>query len=266
MSAPSAITGRTAVLGILADPVAQARSPQLVNAALAARGHDAVMVPLQVAAGDLERAVDGLRAWRSFRGAVVSMPHKSAIVALLDDATAEVRQTLACNAVRREPDGRLVGAMFDGAGFVAGLRHAGHEVRGKRVLLLGAGGAAAGIAFALAAAGVAALAIRNRTPARAAALAVRVQQASPDVEVAAGAASARGFDLVVNATSLGMQGGDPLPLPFEGVAPQTIAADVVLRPEPTPFLAAAASRGCVIHPGEAMLAAQIELLLDFILG
>src|SRR5262245_20205987 len=161
--AHAAITGRTDVLAILGDPLEQARAPGLVNAALAVRGEDAVLVPLRVARGGLAPVITGLRAVESFRGAVVTMPHRTAVVDLLDDVLPEARQVGACNVVRREAGGRLTGTMLDGEGFVAALRHAGHEVRGKRVFLAGAGGAAAAIAFAVGKYGVAALAIHTRT-------------------------------------------------------------------------------------------------------
>jgi shikimate dehydrogenase len=260
------ISGRTGVLAIIADPVVQAMAPTLVNAACAARGLDLVMVPLQVPGGELARVVGALRVVGSFRGAVVSMPHKTALVSLLDDVSPEGRQVGACNVFRRALDGRLAGTMLDGEGFVGALVRAGHAVRGRRVLLAGAGGAAAAIAFALAKHGAAALTIHNRTVARAEALAARVGAAHPGFAVAVGGPGCAGHDLVVNATSLGMRPGDALPVDPAGLAPGTIAAEIVIRPEPTPFLAAAAARGCAVQPGAPMLAEQIELLLDFMVG
>ncbi|MBK7975493.1 MAG: hypothetical protein IPK07_20155 [Deltaproteobacteria bacterium] len=147
-----AITGRTRLLALIADPVAQARSPAAVNRLLAERGRggDFVMVAAKVAPERLANAVSGLRAIDSFAGAVVSMPHKETIVPLLDGLTEEATLTRVVNVFRREADGRLVGTILDGEGFVAGLRGAGHEVRGARCLLVGAGGAATAIAFRLA--------------------------------------------------------------------------------------------------------------------
>jgi shikimate dehydrogenase len=258
------ITGRTALLGIVADPVAQARAPFLVNRALAARGADAVLVPLHVGSDGLAPLVRALRVLGNLAGAVFSMPHKTAIVPLLDDVTREGRQVGACNVVRREPDGRLVGTMYDGEGFVAGLRAAGHEVGGRRVFLAGAGGAAAAIAFALGKHGAAALTIQNRTATTAEALAARVRSVWPALRATAGGPDPRGHDLVVNATPLGMRPGDPLPVDVAGLGPGVLVADIVIAP--TPFLAAAAERGATVHHGEPMLAAQVDLMLDFMLG
>lgn len=260
------ITGQTRVLAIVGDPIVQARAPALVNGALATRGQDAVMVPLHVGCDDLSRVVGGFRAMRNLAGVVVTMPHKTAIVPLLDDLTAEAQLVGACNVVRRETDGRLVGTMLDGEGFVAALRRAGHDVRGKRVFLAGAGGAAAAIAFAMAKHGAAALTIHNRTRAKADALTARVAAARPALAASTGGARPDGHDLVINATSLGMQPGDALPLDVTGLVPGSLVAEVVIRDEPTPLLAAAAARGCLVQPGRPMLVEQIELMVDFILG
>jgi shikimate dehydrogenase len=133
------------------------------------------------------------------------------------------------------------------------------------VLLVGAGGAAAGIAFAVARHGVDTLAILNRTAVRAEALAARVRAAYPGLRVAAEAESS-GYDLVVNATSLGMRPDDRLPIAPAVLTAGVLAADVITNPERTAFLAEARSRGCTIHGGLAMLRAQVELMSDYILA
>jgi shikimate dehydrogenase len=266
MSEMQAISGRTALLGIIGDPIEQARAPGLVNPVLEARGIDAILVPMQVEAGRLGRAIDGLRAIDNFRGAIVTMPHKRAIMALLDDISPEGMQASACNVLRRDGQGRLSGTMLDGEGFAAGLLGAGHAIRGKRVFLAGAGGAASAIAFALARQGAAALTTHNRTQQKAAELVGRIRAAHPNLEVSAGGPSPAGADIVVNATSIGMKEGDGLPLDPSGLAPGMLAADVMSHRETTAFLAEAARRGCRTHPGLPMLERQIELMIDFMLA
>ena len=259
------VSGRTELVAILGDPIAQASAPRLMNALFERQGRDAVLVAHHVRAADLASALAGLRATQNLRGAIVTMPHKVAVVALLDALAAEAREVGACNVVRRAPDGRLVGTMLDGEGFVASVRRAGHDVRGARAFLAGAGGAAAGIAFALARHGATALRIHNRTRSAAEDLAARVRGAVPgfDVAVAAGP-SPTGCDLVVNATSLGMRSDDPTPLDVGGLEPGALVAEAPIRPEPTRLLAAAAARGCRTHGGLAMLEAQIELMAEFV--
>jgi shikimate dehydrogenase len=262
---PSGITGRTRILGLIADPVAQARSPGAVNAMLQRRGRfgELVLVPMRIADADLGVAIAGLRAMQNFAGAVVSMPHKTAIVALLDELTPEAALVGAVNVVRRELDGRLVGTMLDGEGLVGGLRAAGHEVAGKACLLVGAGGAAAAVALALAAHGCASLAIVNRTAAKAAALALRVRQAFPAVPISVGDGG-EAYDLAINATSLGMRPDDELPMSLELVERSALVAECVASPERTRLLELAAARGRRTHTGVPMLTAQMDLILAFL--
>lgn len=259
------IDGRTRLLGLIADPVAQARSPAMANALLARHGRFGafVLVPMQVPDGALTSAVAGLRVMPNFAGAVVSMPHKVAIVSLLDEVTPEARLIGAANVVARGADGRLTGTALDGEGFVAGLRSAGHEVRDATCLLAGAGGAAASIAIALARHGCASLTITNRTASRAVALVARVRDAFPAVRAHEDVQDGERYDLAINATSLGMRPGDALPIPRAIVERSALVAECVLAPEMTPLLEVARIAGCAVHTGVPMLEAQMELLLRF---
>jgi shikimate dehydrogenase len=259
------IDGATRLLALIADPVAQARSPGLVNQALAARRQlgRTVLVPLHIDAAGLEASVAALRHVRNFAGAIVSMPHKVAISPLLDELIPVAARVGAVNVLRREASGRLIGTILDGEGFVEGLTRAGHVVAGTRCLLAGAGGAAAAIAFALADHGIGALTVVNRNPDRALALVERVRRYRPDLEIAAVLPANAGFDIAINATPLGMRAADPLPLPEPVIANCALVAECVLAPETTALLRVARARGCAVHGGLAMLAAQIEPMLDF---
>jgi shikimate dehydrogenase len=261
----AALSGRTRLLGLIADPVAQARSPMLVNALLERRGAfgDFAMLPLQVASAGLAEAVAGLRHVASFAGAIVSMPHKEAIVPLLDGLGPEAQRVGAVNVVRRHDDGRLTGTTLDGEGFVAGLRHAGHRIDGRSFLLVGAGGAGAAIAFALARHRCASLRIENRTRPRAEFLAMRVRDAFPHADVRVGHEPGTRYDVAINATSLGMAAGDPLPMSDAMIDAAALIAECVVAMDVTPLLATAQARGKAVHRGVAMLEAQLELLLDF---
>lgn len=254
------------LLGIIGDPIEQARAPGLVNPLLAERRIDAVLVPMLVGAGDLRAVIEGLRAIGTFRGAIITMPHKKAIMELVDQISDEARQVGACNVLRRDTDGRLSGTMLDGEGFAEGLLGAGHGIRGKRVFLAGAGGAASAIAFALTRRAAASLTIHNRTREKAEDLVRRLNEAHPELEALVGSASPDGADIVINATSVGMREGDGLPFDPSGLAPGTLAADVMSHREKTAFLSEAARRGCRTHPGLPMLVRQIELMVDFMLA
>jgi shikimate dehydrogenase len=262
------ITGATRVYLHLAHPSAHARTPQVMNAEFARRGVDAVAVSADVAPGDLGGFARGLHGWRNLAGLSVTMPHKEALAAHVDELAGPTALIGAVNVVRRESDGRLVGGNTDGAGFVIGLREAGYELAGRRVLLAGAGGAGRAVAFAVAKAGAGVLTIANRTATRAERLARDLAASYPAVTVAAAAGvgppDPAGHDVVINATSLGMQPGDPLPVAVSRLAPGTLVCDVVTRPARTRLLDEAAARGCIPHPGLPMLAAQIDLILDFL--
>lgn len=255
-----AITGRTRIYGILADPIGHVKTPEVMNALLARHGVDGVLVPFHVTPEGLGTLMAGLRRMENFGGFIATVPHKTAMLDLCDTVTPEARLIGAVNCVRRDPGGSMIGAMLDGIGFVEGLRGAGHDPAGLSVHLAGAGGAAKAIAFALADAGIARLAIANRSPDKAEALVAALAAAHPGLDVATAGPSPAGHDLVVNATSLGMRPGDPPPLDLAGLAPGQLVAEVIMDPARTPLLEAAAARGCRTHPGAPMLASQIELM------
>lgn len=262
----AAIDGHTRVIVILAYPTHHVRTPAFFNAAMARSGVNAVLVPWQVAPAQLAQAVQGLRQVENLAGVIVTVPHKHAMADLCDELQWIAADLGVCNVVRRTPEGHLIGAMYDGVGFVEGMRRNGIEPAGKRTLLLGAGGAATAVAAALLDAGVAQLTVVNRTRDKAEALAALLKARRPDAAVQT-ADSARGnWDLVVNATSLGLRPDDPLPLDPALLQPGMLVAEVIMQPAETALLAAALARGCQVHRGEHMVTAQISLLADYLLG
>lgn len=262
---PMKITGRTKLLAILADPVVQVRAPAMINTKLEETRRDAVMVPLHVVTADLRSVMFGLKALQNFYGAVITMPHKPAIVHFLSHATPAVQQVSACNVIRRCSNGDLIGDMLDGEAFVAALQGRHGSVSGASALVLGAGGTASAIAFALIKHGVQQLVIANRTHAKAEALAASIRREVKNADVRAGRFDPGGHDLIVNATSVGMNPSDPPLIEADRIGRDAIVADVVIEPEITPLLQAAQERGCHVHPGRPMLAAQIDLMIEFML-
>lgn len=258
------ITGHTTLFAILADPIAQVKTPERLNALWAEQGFDGAMVPMQVAADSLGTVVAGLRATRNLQGLVITLPHKRAMALLCDELTPAARAAGAVNLVHFRADGRLVGAMIDGIGFVGGLRNAGLDPAGRSAYIAGAGGASSAIAFALADAGISRLTIANRTAETARALADRVMAAFPSLPVNVGTRSPAGHDLVVNATSLGMKPDDALPLDIDLLDASQVVAEIIMQPAETALLKAAAARGCRVHPGAPMLAAQLALMDPFL--
>lgn len=256
-----AISGKTAVYGIIADPIGHVRGPTLFNPLFEKLGMDAAMVPFHVTATSLSRAVAGFRAIESLKGWLVTNPHKFAMFHLCDQVDASGTRLQAVNVVRRNSDdGRLIGGNYDGAGFVNGLRHDGIEPKGKDVLMLGAGGAAYAIAFALAEAGVRRLTIANRTRASADALVTAARKFFPGLNVEVGEPKAGDQDMIVNTTSAGLKPDDPLPLATEGLKASSVVVDIIMNPEMTRLLTLAKDRGCRIHLGRHMLDSQFPLL------
>lgn len=256
------ITGRTRLCAILADPITHVRTPETFNALMADRRLDAVLVPLHVTAGNLAAVIDGLRGVANLAGLVVTVPHKTAMPALCDTISADARLAGAVNIVRREPDGRLHGDILDGKGFVAGLRQNGVDPAGRRVFLAGAGGAASAIALALVEAGAGRLGIYNRTGERARNLADRLYASGSNTEIYATDNSPAGYDIVINATSLGLGADDPLPFATAQLTPRQIVAEIIMKPEWTPLLLEAKARGCHIVKGAPMLDCQLALMAD----
>lgn len=258
------ITGKTRVVVHLTYPARHLRTPEFFNPLLERLGHDGVLVPWEVSPDNLATAWEGLRGIENLAGVIVTVPHKLEVAKLCDELQGTASLLKVCNVAKRLPDGRFSGRMFDGDGFVGGLKKQGHDLSDKRVLLLGAGGAATGIAHALLAEAIQQLVISNRTPAKAEALARELQQMFPGRQINAGPADATGFDVVINGTALGLKPQDPLPLPVETLAPGTVVGEVVMNPDITPLLSAAAERGCVIHKGAHMITGQIDLLAEFL--
>ncbi|MCW5611872.1 MAG: ThiF family adenylyltransferase [Rubrivivax sp.] len=258
------ISGRTELIVHLGHPTQGFRSPLIYNPWFAARGIDVVVVPMACRGEDLAALLPALMRLDNVRGALITMPLKVAVVALLDEASAAVQVAGACNAVRRGPDGRLQGEQFDGEGFVRGLRRRGLDQAGARALVVGCGGVGSAIAAALAGAGLGELQLFDEQAARAAALAARLRRHFGTVTTTLpDAPDPQGLDLVVNATPLGSRAGDALPFAVDRLSPATFVGEVVLQPAVTPLLAAARARGCRTLAGEDMLFEQIPAYLAY---
>lgn len=257
------IRGSTGLIAHIGFPTHAFKAPLIYNPYFEQAGIDAVVVPMGCRA---EHYADFLRAvftLENICGALVTMPHKVTTIALLDDVSPTARIAGACNAVRRSADGRLQGDMFDGEGFVRGLQRKGCTVGGARALVVGAGGVGSAIAASLAAAGVSAIGLFDVHAPSAQALAGRLRQHYPVLTVATGDKDPSGFDIVVNATPMGMNDGDPMPMDVARIAPQAFVGEVVMKREMTAFLQAAQARGCRLQVGTDMLFEMIPAYLEY---
>jgi shikimate dehydrogenase len=192
----------------------------------------------------------------------VTIPHKAAALAHVASPTERAALVGAVNVIRLGDDGRWTGDTVDGIGLVSGLHVRGHDPAGRRTLVVGVGGAGTAIAFALAEAGAAEVAVFDVDRARAEDVSARLAATGTPSRVAA--PEAAGFDLVVNASPLGMAPDDPAPIALDGIAPGSVVADVVVHPRLTKLLQDAHERGCVTQPGVHMMDGQIAPMAAFL--
>ncbi len=263
MTDSPSISGATRLIVAMGDPVAQVRFPEVFTRYCAERGIDAVSIPMHIPAAGLADAMRGFRVLKNLIGLSVTIPHKGPIVSYLDRVSERARRVGVVNAVRREPDGVLVGDIFDGEGFVAGLKHRQINLREATVWLVGAGGAGTAIAFALFDAGIGHLTIRDVAEDRAAALARRLAEYWPG-RVATGAPNPTKVDIAINATPAGLRPEDPLSFDPAALRADAVVADIIMRPALTKLLAAAEKLGRRTHPGHHMLDHQVAIYAEFL--
>ena len=257
------IRGTTSLIAHIGYPTHTFKAPMIYNPYFEHAGIDAVVVPMGCRAENFSAFLREVFKLTNICGALITMPHKVTVTGLLDALSPAASIAGACNAVRRTEDGKLTGDMFDGEGFVRGVRRKGCQLEGARVLVIGSGGVGSAIAASLAAAGVAAIALFDVNTASAGALAARLRTHYPAITVTTGSNDPAGFNLVVNATPMGMNDGDSLPVDVARIDPAAFVGEVVMKTEMTAFLKAAAARGCRYQVGTDMLFEQIPAYLEF---
>ena len=257
------VRGTTRLYAILGDPIAQVKSPETFTARFVEAGFDAVLVPAWVPEARLDEIVPALMALGNLDGLLVTVPFKHRMLKYADRVGDAAETVQALNALRREPDGRWSGEMFDGAGFVRAAESKNVRVPGRRVALLGAGGAGSAIAHALATAGVASIDIVDPLEGRADALRTRLAVALPATRFTTSTAIGNDADMIVNASPVGMRDGDGMPADIGALPRTTVIGDVVIRSEPTALVRHAIASGCEWVDGRAMLAGQADAIMAF---
>jgi shikimate dehydrogenase len=259
------LSGATRVHFIVGNPIAQVKSPANVTRAYRDRGRDAIVVPAHVLPNDLAAWVASASLAKNVDGIIVTVPHKFACFELCATTSDRARFLRTVNTMRRNADGSWHGDMFDGLGFVAALRDKGCQPAGKKCLLVGAGGAGSAIAHAMVMAGVSELAIHDEDTARRGALVERLAGLDKCL-VLHGSRDPHGFDIVLNATPVGMKEADPYPANVERLGRDMFVGCVITAPAVTPLIAAARARGCDTMTGADMFASVSTLMVDFLLG
>ena len=257
------ISGSTRVFMILGNPVAQVRAPEVFNHLFRKHGADAVLVPANVAAADFEAFARNAFKARNIDGLWLAIPHKTAMVELLDRCDRLGTTAAAVNAARRNADGTIEGALFDGVGFVKALDQFGIDVKGRTALVVGVGGGGVAIAASLAARAPRSLALYDKVPGRTADVAARLEREFGVEVVAAAGNDPSGFDLIVNSTPLGLKVGDAFPFDPARLDAEATVIDILMKNQPTPLLRACQARGITAFPGFEMLVQQVPEYLSF---
>jgi shikimate dehydrogenase len=257
------INGDTELIAHIGFPTHAFKAPQIYNPWFEKAGVNAVVVPMACKDADYAGFLRAVFTLGNIRGALITMPHKVPTVGLVHEVLPAAAIAGACNAVRIGPDGHTQGEMFDGEGFVRGVRRKGFVPEGARALVVGCGGVGSAISASLAAAGVGSMALYDANAEAANSLVKRLRSHYPALELRTGSNDPAGFDLVVNGTPMGMNDGDPLPVDVSRLSPDTFVGEVVMKQEMTAFLKAVQARGCRFQVGSDMLFEQIPAYLEF---
>ena len=261
------VQGTTRIATIVGHPVVQVKLPGLLNRHLQEQGADVAMVPLDVPPAGLGAFFQLIRHGQNLIGTVLTIPHKQAAVAHLDLLSDRARALGAVNVVRRADDGSLHGDHVDGFGFLNAARAHGFHPQGRAAMVVGVGGAGGAIACALCEVGIARLVLIDRDTARVVELGARLRAQFPQVHIDDHCDTLAGLDLIAQATPMGMQPGDPLPLPpalLDTLTAETLVGDAITVPAITPLLALAQARGCKVQTGLEMSRASMEFLGGFL--
>lgn len=257
------LSGKTTLIAHIGYPTEAFKAPLIYNPWFEKHGIDAMVVPMGVKAEDYPVSLRQIFRFSNVHGALVTMPHKVTTMSLADEVSVTAKIAGAANALLKRADGTLLADQFDGTGFARGVARKGFKTKGSRILVVGTGGVGSPIAASLAADGAASISLFDVNTASAEGLASRLKTYYPDMEVNVTSNDPAGFDLVVNATPLGMKPDDPLPFDVTRLAPSTFVGEVVMKQEITPMLKAAIERGCKYQVGTDMLFEMIPAYLEF---
>jgi shikimate dehydrogenase len=257
------INGHTQLIAHIGFPTHSFKAPMIYNPYFDQASINAVVVPMGCEPQTYPTFLRSVFDLSNICGALVTMPHKVTTVALVDQLSPAAAIAGACNAVKRDANGKLIGDMFDGEGFVRGVLRKGLVLKGARVLVVGSGGVGSAIAASLAAAGISEIHLFDANARSAEKLGERLKKHYAGLIVHTGSKDPAGLDLVVNGTPLGMHADDPLPIDVNRLDPRTFVGEVVMKTETTAFLEAAAKRGCSTQVGTDMLFEQIPAYLEF---
>ncbi|OPA78363.1 shikimate dehydrogenase [Paenibacillus selenitireducens] len=262
------ISSEASVFGVIGDPIRHSKSPLMHNSALQALGIDGVYTALHVKPEDIGEAIRGIRAL-GFRGINVTIPHKLNVIPLLDELDEGAKFIGAVNTIVNDK-GRLIGYNTDGIGYVRSLKEEVEpDLAGRRILVIGAGGAARGIVYALTQESPEVIWIANRTIERAEELALALQHCGNLVGIGTEQISdiCGDVDIIINTTSVGMfPHMEETPISLEGFRTDIIVSDLIYNPLETTILRQARERGSRTHGGLGMFVYQGAYAFEYWTG
>lgn len=257
------LNGATRLYPLLGDPIIYARSPDWLSHHMTTRGMNCISLPMQVPEGALDAVMAGLSATPNVDGVSFTMPHKQAGFAYCKTVSETSRLLGVVSAARRNKDGSWHGHTTDGDAFVKAQIDNGAVIQGARVLVLGAGGAGSAIVIAMLDHGAKEVVLHDTDAARAGKL-VDLLQGKAGGRVRVGTNDPRGFDIVSNATPMGMAEGDPLPLDPARLDASIFVGDVIAGHGETALIRAAREAGCRVADGDAMVIAVLDVMCDLL--
>lgn len=257
------ISGKTKLIAHIGYPIETFKAPLIYNPWFSKKEIDAIVMPMGIKLEDFTDSFRSVFRFSNIHGALITMPHKVNVIQHVDELTVTAKIAGSANAVLKKTDGSLLGDMFDGTGFTRGLRRKGFEFKKASCLVVGAGGVGSAIAASLAAENVKAISLYDTNATMAGGLAERLKSHYPQIDVSLATNDPAGYSLVVNATPLGMNVGDPLPFDVSRVDKSTFIGEVVMKQEITPMLKAVKDRGCRFQVGTDMLFEMIPAYLEF---
>ncbi len=261
------ILGSTKVYGCLADPIDHVRAPSIFTNIFKEKNIDAVMVPIHVEEENLENVINSLKLIKNFSGMTITIPHKTKILQMCNSLEPDAERTKAVNWIKFDESRNLIGDNFDGQGFVNGFLNQNHALKNKTICLFGTGGAGVSIAFSLAKENIKKLTLINRDINKAYILKSNINRIYSDVEILVCNSSEnklREYDIVINASSLGLKKLDQTPFDVKETNKNCIIADIIMNPAETDLLIKAKSIGRTIHYGKYMIETQIDLAGKFL--
>jgi shikimate dehydrogenase len=257
------VSGETRVFAIVGHPIEQVRSPEMVTAELVRRGHNAILIPIDVLPGDFERTVPALMQVRNLDGLIFTIPFKQAACALAGVLGDQALKVGAVNAMARNRDGDWVGDIFDGIGCVEAFRNRNLTFKDRRVMLIGAGGAGRAIAVAVAQQGPNAIKIFDIDEGRATDLVKIVGEIDPKIDASIGKPTLEDVDILLNASPVGMLSDPRAPIEAAQIPSDVVVFDAIVKPELTKLLTIAQQCGCRTIFGREMMRGQITKIVDF---